>query len=990
MHERVVCAVALLATVTWVGADEYDWLYCNPEGLPPDQACCLDDDSCYRCFDIAVQGTAVRTRRSGTWILREGAAKGIAFASNVVIPAPTEDTPPAMVLTATANQSGVLGSATVELESPSPLGSASDFGVVFTTRSFGRNNGNLTFHFGNASDFLWRIRVQTSAHMMYCASGAADGTEAVFGSVDLSGGGKIDPTKASFTIEVISTGSDSKNGTVNATVTVGGTVLGTCSGLLSGAVVFETGTATPTFFAVTNGSAISAIVADIQLSDSLLPARPSSRLATGRTPIARGVGVELVNTSTGLLLVQNGATVAVLSLEAETAVPILDAATGMVVVNASKLELLRTERIGVNAFSQTWSFTTEPHLAATVNWTVATTPPRAPMSKISSLVNATAAVIRSGRHQSNTVMARLTFVLEITDAAAFAPHTGTSFASKLNTFTSDVEYDVTGANGTSRALLWGTLQMSLFPNEINQGFSIDPTTGMRVTSSGMVEAVIPVMSVRGRGGGLMMMAGARSSFMLQTNSRFQAISRIFFLHGRSRRDEGYFNGDVNVKYDFAIGVLSSHSDWADQYAVYTEVNPWMRQGPKLDPPGTVTGFPGNRLPSATDGDTMRALHTRIVYMNNNPSEFYPRDTLSGHLTPTEDLLFAKAAGAEVQLWSNARMAPNTTMCPYEDKDVDYREFLDDSAMWTADGKLIPCWDGFSMNPATDLSYGQFQIERIMSEIVQFNLSGLFFDFYGDTTDSDHCRTYAQFPFYPLQVAELQFIKAIRSKLDAIGGTLNINCPHSSMQMRHLADSVSCDSLGSTANLAFSDSLAHRTAGLPSLLLRNILPDTNSISALNEMLSAVFYGVVPSLWQSMSDPTDQETAVRMLASSVPLSLRVAAMMPAGGSFDKGLWWVAGHRGNASAAAITLRYGDSESVVGKFDVSLQPNVALANTEQELSLLLWDGIASYVRIATGTGAQLTVKRVLMYLAPGTVKALLYVPTTEAKAILDDFAYA
>ena len=47
----------------------------------------------------------------------------------------------------------------------------------------------------------------------------------------------------------------------------------------------------------------------------------------------------------------------------------------------------------------------------------------------------------------------------------------------------------------------------------------------------------------------------------------------------------------------------------------------------------------------------------------------------------------------------------------------------------------------------------YQLERFETIMRDFNLTQMMIDMYGDAEDSDVCRSYEQFPFYPLQVSD---------------------------------------------------------------------------------------------------------------------------------------------------------------------------------------------------------------------------------------------
>jgi hypothetical protein len=92
------------------------------------------------------------------------------------------------------------------------------------------------------------------------------------------------------------------------------------------------------------------------------------------------------------------------------------------------------------------------------------------------------------------------------------------------------------------------------------------------------------------------------------------------------------------------------------------------------------------------------------------------------------------------------MASNTSNVVAADPLMDFRLFKD-SLQRGAKGEILPCWDGYSMNPDTRVgSFGAFQLSRIQSWVTKYNLTGIFLDFYGDTTDIDVSRSYEQLPF----------------------------------------------------------------------------------------------------------------------------------------------------------------------------------------------------------------------------------------------------
>ena len=143
---------------------------------------------------------------------------------------------------------------------------------------------------------------------------------------------------------------------------------------------------------------------------------------------------------------------------------------------------------------------------------------------------------------------------------------------------------------------------------------------------------------------------------------------------------------------------------------------------------------------------------------------------------------------------------------------------------------------------------------------------------------------------------------------------------------------------------------------------------------------------------MSDPTvDQHVADELMAAMLPMAFAMADMVPAGGSLTSGvMWWAAGRKQAASAAVISLWVPPENEVVVAFNVSLRVRVTLAQSATAMSILLWDGVGSYVTVASGTPTEVTAKTIRIFAPPGTAKALWYLPTADAADILDKYGYA
>ena len=99
---------------------------------------------------------------------------------------------------------------------------------------------------------------------------------------------------------------------------------------------------------------------------------------------------------------------------------------------------------------------------------------------------------------------------------------------------------------------------------------------------------------------------------------------------------------------------------------YTEANPWLREGPKLTPPGTFAHFgssPTGRMPETNELERIKSL--KVKYVSTQMNEFYPTDTQAPLLNTGAGAAWSDAQGARVGLWSNIRMSPNITRVPCE-------------------------------------------------------------------------------------------------------------------------------------------------------------------------------------------------------------------------------------------------------------------------------------------------------------------------------------
>jgi hypothetical protein len=198
---------------------------------------------------------------------------------------------------------------------------------------------------------------------------------------------------------------------------------------------------------------------------------------------------------------------------------------------------------------------------------------------------------------------------------------------------------------------------------------------------------------------------------------------------------------------------------------------------------------------------------------------------------------AQQNGMKCLLWTNIRQAIDIRKHANDHypAGIDYRNFPDclihseRADKFHAKGDLIRCWDGFSLNHSPELSYAKFQFARLTRLVTKYNLDGIFMDLFNDTIDSDMGRTYAQFPFYPLAVAETAFVKQLFTWCEQHQKVLNLNGTNgASAPLMHLCHSVTSDSNGPFDHYSMEARMTTLAAGKRHLLLPILLDSTGRL------------------------------------------------------------------------------------------------------------------------------------------------------------------
>lgn len=104
------------------------------------------------------------------------------------------------------------------------------------------------------------------------------------------------------------------------------------------------------------------------------------------------------------------------------------------------------------------------------------------------------------------------------------------------------------------------------------------------------------------------------------------------------------------------------------------------------------------------------------------------------------------------------------------------ENVKDAVIFDPDGKPRPSWSGMQVNMSPEFSYGRRVIEKAKDRVLKYNHSGFYMDYYADGNGVDSHHRYAQYPFYPIVVADSWFLKELSDWLHANGKYLHLNGP----------------------------------------------------------------------------------------------------------------------------------------------------------------------------------------------------------------------
>ncbi len=527
---------------------------------------------------------------------------------------------------------------------------------------------------------------------------------------------------------------------------------------------------------------------------------------------------------------------------------------------------------------------------------------------------------------------------------------------------------------------WGTDLFCCFAEEFGREnvYETDPITGaMVLTPRSGEEGILPLAAVGNERGGLVLSGNPRAGFLFGASTGGLSAGHIYYLPAEKEFvDGGFFDGDAEVTYDLYAG-YPERFDWAylwKQY--YCRQNEWLRSGPE-----PVTLVTAEELPTPAQPAYAAAIEfAGVNNLGTGVLNMFNREEQLASVAQSGAIRAVQQAGYRVPLWTNIFMAPDLDgHGRHSDPALDYRNFRDS---WIVDsaGKPLPNWDGFMCTPSPRYSFARFEFKRLTDWVLKYDLDGIFVDFYATSTGVDESRKYAHFPFYPLQVAMIEYTRLLSDWCVANGKMLILNCPHPSLMVWHLGNNFQGDTAGVTSRMALVEKFAAASAGRTHTLL-GPLRNENAGSGewLYGSINEIFNGNIPSPWRRLAGQPPEELAVIgwLFGRNRNLAEAVGTAELAGGDLDRKLWY-AGRDGRSGF--ITLR-NLTPNVVQE-TVKLAERVTLPPGNYRV--ILWDPVSPPVVLDSGdeTVAQ---REYRLLIPPDRLKVLCFVETDTAAGWLE-----
>lgn len=167
-----------------------------------------------------------------------------------------------------------------------------------------------------------------------------------------------------------------------------------------------------------------------------------------------------------------------------------------------------------------------------------------------------------------------------------------------------------------------------------------------------------------------------------------------------------------------------------------------------------------------------------------------------------------------------------------------------------------------------------------------------------------------------------------------------------------------------------DRLVSQAFGKRHLLLPNLGPPATTEIWLQHANRALFYGEIPCPWQPTKGLQEQTVMDRMAASVYPLAMMIADSTPLGGDFNT-MWY----RSSSNGSAFIALNNDHPNGVLETRVSLAPLYHLPS-EGDFEAVLWDGLAVFATVATGSATELSSQVFSFLLEANSTRVLAFVP--------------
>lgn len=203
-------------------------------------------------------------------------------------------------------------------------------------------------------------------------------------------------------------------------------------------------------------------------------------------------------------------------------------------------------------------------------------------------------------------------------------------------------------------------------------------------------------------------------------------------------------------------------------------------------------------------------------------------------------------------------------------------FRDNLVKDAAGNSELDCWEGKAGNNSPKFSFGKAEQARIQRLVTTQHFDSVFLDFYDQATGSDFGRGYAHLPFYPLQVAQMEYAKALADWLHGQGKVFVVNGPDVSFPVHQFADVIWHD-MGDRVKFGIWQKMfiGYRLA-VALLSAPGNRYGVDDIAKMNEV--GLFNGFCVTWFQIAADakqlsPDDFAQASRLLKESFPVTWEI---------------------------------------------------------------------------------------------------------------------